>query len=516
MKKPLVTRAATLLVALLTSLLASCGGDKPDSLIASGKDFLAKNDNKAAIIQFKNALQQNPDLGEARFLLGKALLDGGDFRGAEVELRKASDLKFSPDLTIPLLAKAMLAGGQTNKVVDEFSKTELSGEAAANLKTLLSQAYEVMGNRDAALQALAAALSAKPDYVPALIANARAKAAQDDVASAHSIIDGILSKTPGDPDALMIKGSLLASKGDQTGAMEQYMKALQSKQDFIPAHSAIISTLIQKGPFDDAAKQLETMKKVAPKNLQTLYLEAQIAYQRKDFKSARDLSQQLLKAAPENPLFLQLAGAVEYQLGSYIQAESFLNKALQQAPELKLARILLITNYLRGGQPAKALNGLQPVLDKIERDPVFLALAGEAYLQSGDPKKAEGYFDKANKLDPANPSLRTSLALSHMAQGDVATATTELERVSNDDQGITADRALIASYLRRNELDKALAAIDVLHKKQPDDPATYIVRAHILLAKKDNAGARQSFEKALTLDPAYIPAVAGLAAMDMS
>jgi Flp pilus assembly protein TadD len=140
MKKPLVTRAATLVVALLTSLLASCGGDKPDSLIASGKDFLAKNDNKAAIIQFKNALQQNPDLGEARFLLGKALLDGGDFRGAEVELRKASNLKFSPDLTIPLLAKAMLAEGQTNKVVDEFSKTELSGEAAANLKILLSQA----------------------------------------------------------------------------------------------------------------------------------------------------------------------------------------------------------------------------------------------------------------------------------------------------------------------------------------------------------------------------------------
>lgn len=515
MNKPLVTRTATLVVALLTSLLASCGGDKPDSLIASGKDFLAKNDNKAAIIQFKNALQQNPSLGEARFLLGKALFEGGDPSGAEVELHKAFDLKFSPDLTIPLLAKAMLAMGQANKVVEKFSKTELSGEAMANLKTVLSQAYEVMGKHDAAQQALAAALSAKPDYVPALIASARAKAAQDDIAGAHSIIDGILSKTPGDPDALLIKGSLLASRGDQTGAMDQYMRAIQSKQDFIPAHSAIISTLIQTGSLDDAAKQLETMKKVAPKNLQTLYLEAQIAYQRKDFKSARDLSQQLLKVAPDNPLFLQLAGAVEFQLGSYIQAEAFLSKALQQAPELKLARSLLVTNDLRGGLPAKALNRLQPVLDKIDTDAVFLALAGEAYLQSGDPKKAEEYFEKANKLDPGNPSWRTSLALSHMAQGDMVTAIAELERVSSDDKGITADRALIASYLRRNELDKALAAIDLLQKKQPDNPSTYIVRARILLAKKDSAAARQSFEKAAALNPAYIPAVAGLAAMDM-
>ena len=30
---------------------------------------------------FKNALQQNPNSGEARFFLGKALLDEGDARG---------------------------------------------------------------------------------------------------------------------------------------------------------------------------------------------------------------------------------------------------------------------------------------------------------------------------------------------------------------------------------------------------------------------------------------------------
>ena len=84
------------LSALLTGLLAGCGGDNPDSLVASGKEFLAKNDNKAAIIQFKNALQQSPDLGEARFLLGKALLEGGDPRGAEVELRRAADSQIFP------------------------------------------------------------------------------------------------------------------------------------------------------------------------------------------------------------------------------------------------------------------------------------------------------------------------------------------------------------------------------------------------------------------------------------
>ena len=92
MKKPFVLRTATLTAALIAGLLAGCGGDNPETLIAFGKEFLAKKDNKAAVIQFKNALQQTPNLGEARFLLGKALLEGEDTRGAEVELRKARQM----------------------------------------------------------------------------------------------------------------------------------------------------------------------------------------------------------------------------------------------------------------------------------------------------------------------------------------------------------------------------------------------------------------------------------------
>lgn len=515
MKKPFVLRTATLTAALIAGLLAGCGGDNPETLIASGKEFLAKKDNKAAVIQFKNALQQNPNLGEARFLLGKALLEGEDTRGAEVELRKALDLNYAPELTVPVLVNAMLAQGQAKKVIDEFAGTKLSGEAAASLKTSLSQAYRTLGNPEAAQMAIEAALAAKPDYVPAIMSDARAKAAKGNVDGALSIVDSVLGKAPGDPDALMFKGTLLAFKGNQAGAMELYNKAVQSKPDYLPAHTVIFSVLMQNGAYDDAEKRLEVIKKIAPSNLQTVYLEAQLAYQRKNFNLARDLSQQLIKASPNNPLFLQLAGASEYQLGSYIQAESFLNKALQQAPELPLARILMVSNYLRNAQPAKALSTLQPVMDKIDKDPSMLALAGQAYLQSGDPKKAEEYFAKASKLDPDNASRRTSLALAQMAQGDVANATSELERLSGEDKGISADRALIATYLQRNQLDKALAAIDVLQKKQPDNPATYNLRARVLLAKKDTAGARINLERALALNPTYIPAVAALASLDM-
>ena len=41
---------------LIALMIAACGGESPDKLIASSKEYLAKNDSKAAVIQLKNAL----------------------------------------------------------------------------------------------------------------------------------------------------------------------------------------------------------------------------------------------------------------------------------------------------------------------------------------------------------------------------------------------------------------------------------------------------------------------------
>lgn len=515
MNKRTLFRSAAFSTLLLTAL-TGCSGDKPETLIASGRDYLSKNDSKAAVIQFKNALQQNPSLGEARFLLGKALLESGDAAGAEVELRKAQELKFSQEETIPLLARALLGTGQAKKISDEFSKLELpSTEASANLKTTLSAAYLVQGNREAALAALKAALTAQPDYAPALLADARLKAANSDYEGAQAIVDSILTKTANNHEALFLNASLAAVQGNQEKSLELYRKVTEVKNDFLPAHAAIISILMQQGKTDDANKQLDALKKIAPKHPQTIYLDTQLTYQRKDYKVARELAQQLLKLTPNNPNALQIAGAIEYQLRSYIQAESYLNKALQQAPDMLLARRLLVSNYLRTGQAAKAMSALSPVLGRIDKDPTLLTLAGQTFLQNGDAKKAEEFFAKANQLDPSDPAKRTSLAIAHMALGDINTGYNELEKISASDKGITADLALIATYLRRNELDKALKAIDSLERKQPDNPATYNLRARTQLAKNDLAGARISFEKALSINPAFLPAAVSLAAMDM-
>ncbi|MDR2189022.1 MAG: PEP-CTERM system TPR-repeat protein PrsT [Azonexus sp.] len=513
MKKPAALIAALLLA---TCFLGACHSDSPEKLMASGKDFLAKNDNKAAVIQFKNALQANPNLGEARFLLAQALLNGGDAGGAVIELQKALDLQFSADQTVPLLAQALIASGQTQKLVEQFSASKLNDPTAqASLKNSLSQALAIQGKLDLATRELAAALAAKPDYAPAQLTAARLKAGNGDVDGAIAAVDQVLAAEAKNPDALLLAGSLRGAKNDPAGAIARYREAIAAKPNFLLAHAAIVNTFLKQGKNDEAAAQIEAMKKIAAKHPQTLYLETALAYQRQDFKAARQTVQELLRVAASRPDIEQLAGAIEFQLRAYGQAEAHLNKALQQAPGLALARRLLITTYLRTGQIAKAEEALQPALGHIDGNPAMLTIAGETYLQSGNADKAAEYFAKAAKLDPNNAARKTSVALAHLAQGK-SNAIDELEIIAETDSGSSADLALIASYLRGKQFNKALKAIDDLDKKQPNNPATWNLRGRTQLVMNNVAGAKKSFEQALALSPTYFPAAVSLATLDMA
>jgi putative PEP-CTERM system TPR-repeat lipoprotein len=328
--------------------------------------------------------------------------------------------------------------------------------------------------------------------------------------------EAILVKAPESHDAWKLKGDLhLSAKGGMDDALAAYRKSVEIKPDFFAAQAALATLLIQQGNVADATLQVEGMQKTAANHPRTHFLQAQLAFQKKDFKLARGLVQQVLKATPANIQGLQLAGAVELQFGAWPQAQAYLSKALEAAPQLTLARRLLVVAYLRGGQPAKAMEILLPGLERAKVDPGLLSVAGEVYLQNGDVKKAEDYFKRASLQSPKDAKKKTALALVHLVSGPPEAAFDELQGIALSDTGTSADLALISAHLRRQEFDKALIAIDRLEKKQPTDPLASQLRARTLLAKKDTVGARKSLLRALEIDPTYFPAAANLAGLDL-
>ena len=491
--------------------------ENPDALLSSAKDYLDKNDPKAALIQVKNLLQTNPDMPEARFLMGEVLLRSGDPFGAEAEFRKSRALQFSEDRVVPELAKSLLAQGQGKKVTDEFSHVQLSQPTAnANLQLSLTSAYALQGKVDSSKQSLNAALLADPGYIPARVVLARQQASEGDIAGSLSALDAIIADTPQSFEAWKLKGDILQyEKKLMPDAVLAYKKSVEIKPDFLMGQAALITLLMQQGDADSAAVQLDIIKKFSPGHPQVKFLEGQLAFIKKNYKLSLELAQQVLMRSPTHIQALQLAGISSFQLNALPQAEAYLTQLVKLAPNLPTPRRSLVLTYLKSSQPEKALTALLPLLSVDKPDSALLWLAGEVYLQNSDIKQAESYFSRASKMSPNDVKKRVSLALVHMVDGQTASAFGELVSIAGTDDGISADLALITVHLKRGEYDKALQSIAALEKKQALNPLVFQLRGRTLAAKNDIQGARKSYERALALDPNYFPAISSLASLDL-
>jgi putative PEP-CTERM system TPR-repeat lipoprotein len=512
---------SALALATAAALVTGCGGESEKTLLASAKTFIDNKDNRAAVIQLKNVLQKNPQSGEARYLLGKALLAGGDPVGAGVELAKAQELGAADDLVAPELGRALLMMGESGKVITQLGNLKLGdGKAAADLSTTLATAHAIQGDADKAQRAVDAAFRAQPGYAPALIVQARLKAAANEIDIALALIDEVLAKEPTNERAGVFRAELLlAGKKDVEGAMAAYRKVLAAHPGSVASHTAVVNVLFAQGKADEAKAQVALMKKEAPNHPDTLYFEAQIAFAEQDFKTTRELTDRILKMLPNNVRALELAGAAEYRLKSYGLAEVFLGNALKINPNLRLSRQMLAQTYLRNGQPHKTIEVLQPLFEKNLGDGVSLALAGEAYLQLGDARRSEAAFQAAAKAAPGDPRVATSVAMAKASQGGVAggQGLAQLEAIAAEDKTRSrADLAVISARLRQNDLPGALKAIDALQKKMPDAPLAYNLRGRVQLLKRDLPAAAASFEAALSKDPKFFPAIASLAAIELS
>ena len=289
--------------------------------------------------------------------------------------------------------------------------------------------------------------------------------------------------------------------------------------EFLPAHFALLSALMNQDQLDEASKLLLELKRIAGRHPHTtIFGSASRCTGKKDFKLAKDLTQRSLARRPRTRAISELAGAIELQLNALPQAEAYLSSALKAAPDLRWARRLLVATHLRSGQAAKAIAALQAGDGGKEIDPSLFSLAGQAYLQNGDTKRAEEYFARALKLDPnyAEQANRTGASATSPAARP-RRASTRSQNIAGADSGISADLALISAHLRRQEFDKALAAVAKLEAKQPGQAiGRRPARPHPAGAARMSPAARASFEQTLKIDPSYFAGSGRLATLDMA
>lgn len=498
-------------------LLAGCFGDSAQDLLKSAKEHLDKKDNKAAIIQLKNALQKDESLAEARYLLARALLDSGDTAGAAIEAEKARAQGYGGDALAALQARLLLMQGKTDELLGQFGNRHLQTAAdEADLQTTLVGAYIAKQQMAEARRAADAALRATPDSTPVRLVHIRLLTSEGKLPEARQQIDQLLAKAPKSAEAWALKAELqVLSDEPPAEAIASYRKALEFDKRLVAAHAGLVNQLMRTGDKAGAKEALNAMKAAAPQHAQTFYYAAVFALDAGQVKEANELTQALLKVAPNNDRALFLAGRVAQANGDLRQAEAHFGKLIQGWPDAQPARVALAQLQLRGGDTDQALTTLQPALDAKTPSAEALALAAEIRLKQGQGGEAERFLARAAEANPNDARSRVALALGQIQKGQEAAGMAALRKLAAEDKGVVADIALISVLVRKKDYDGATQAIAALEKKDPKSATAPELRGRMALLRGDRAGARAGFDEAVKREPGSMTAANSLSSMDL-
>ncbi|MTV36398.1 XrtA/PEP-CTERM system TPR-repeat protein PrsT [Duganella radicis] len=502
-----------LLRMLLLLMLAACGRHQSETdLMAQARQYAARGEAKAAVIQLKNVLQQTPAHGQARLMLGQLYLDIGEVQSAEKELRRALELKVNPGDVLPLLGKALLLQGQYQRLLDELP----ADEQQPQLLALRGHALLGLNHVDEGRAVFAQISLRHPGSVPALLGQARIALLAGGMDEALTLIAQALTLQADNIDALRLQGDVLRLLGKNTEALAAYQAILKLRPAQVQAHVDLANLYIQFGQLDQARKELSIARQSAPASLLLIYTQALLEFKENKMTAAQDHLALVLRAAPEHLPSNLLMGAVLRSKGAYTQAEQHLRKFLEANPGHAYASKLLASTLLNTGDAKQALALVEPLLPSQQQDVEMMSLAGELYLRLRQYNKSADYFERASKLAPQASMVRAALAMSHLGMGDNDRAVADLEQAAGlDAKSSRVGTLLVLSHLRNRQYDKALAAAQRMEVQHPDNPMVQNLKGGVLLVKRDLSGARAAFEQALKLDPLFFPALDNLTTMDI-
>lgn len=513
-KTRLAMVTSMLAIALVGGLSACHKTQTPEELITDAKNYHDKGDNKAVIIQLKNALGQAPDNAEARLLLGTAYRESGDPLSAEKEIRKAIELKMDPDRAYTELGKVLLAQGRYQDLLNETQQDALKN--SPDILTLRGDAQLALGHPDDAKALFDSALKVKDGFANALLGLARYAAIQKDTDEAGRLVDVAVAKNPRDAEVWTFKGDLMRAMHKNESAIAAYNQAISLNPNQFAAHIERAYIEIGSGKFDAAKDDVDAARKIIPSSLTVLYVQALSDFTQNKNSAALESLQKILRVAPEHMPSILLTGAVEYRTGATKDAEQNLRKYVEKNPDNIYARKLLTSAMIKNGESKDAIGVLTPALKEAPDDAQLFALAGESYMHVRDFGKATEFFEKASGLAPNVGILHTSIGLSKLGQGDSASAVSEMELGANmDSKSPKAAISLVLTDLRLKHYDKALSAAQSLEKAQPDNPLVENLIGGVYVAKGDPTTGRSYFEKALKIKPDFFPSVLNLAELDV-
>ncbi len=468
-----------------------------------------REDNAGAIIQLKNALQQDSRLLQAHVLLGRAQLKSGNAAAAEAAFDNALKLGADRAEIVPQLAQAYFAQGKFKELAERISPTGLPAYIQQELLLLRAYAHMELGDMTSADATLTQAgnLGRTANF---LVARGMYALQQRQLKQARDLADQALSLENKNARAWNLRASIDHLQGATQSALKGYSNALELLPTFADARIAKAGLLLDLNRLNELGEELAVLKAKNPQDPRGTYLNAvYLSRKGKDAEAKAALLEtaKLIDALPPAGIrkrgqFLMLGALAHYGLKSSAKAQGYLEGYLQLHPEHTGARKMLGSLYLKDKRSEAAIEVLDKAVRLAPNDPDILSLLASAYLARNQYAKAASLLEQAGAVAESKPELSASLGLSQVGVGKVDSG---LQNITKAFRQRPADgrlgTALVMLHIRNGQAREAVSAADALVRASKQKGPAYNLLGVAKTANNDYKGARAAYEKALSLDP---------------
>lgn len=515
------------LVIFLALCLDACSGDgrSPDERVLAAQKLYEQGQYREAIIEMRNLLQEHKDTADARLVLGKALLAGGDSETAQKEAMRARELGASPDAYLETLARALQATGSHVEVVAEVDPRDLSDpELASTLRAVRGYSMLALGSKEQALEVFNRELSERVSVEAqriALVGKAQIASEENQLELAEKLLLESLALVPNEPESLLALGRIYLTQNKYAKTRDLLESArdqpeLSERQDTFFLEAQYTEALLGLGALEEAKASVARLGNLSETHPMRLFLEGRLAFQSADSDAAIGWFQQVLSEYPNYVPALTLMGVAMIEREDVDQAEMFLTRAVANDPSNVRARRLLAETRLRMGRNRAAMRALTEGLSRDDEDPELLTMLGQATLRGGEGEQALEYLHAAYAAAPQSPNAGVVLASAYLTLGNAGEAVNVLRSIPEGAISEQRRRVLVrVAQLDNSDPVKAETQIEQLLQDVGEDD-TYItgLAGSFYAATEQSAKARAMFHRILEIDPGNRSAMLSLLHLD--
>ena len=508
MNKIIITSAI-----ILALTLSACSEQKTaEQLMASANVFSQQGKFATAIIDYKNAVRLDPKNSAARFWLGRAYLNQGNYISAEKELERAVALGASFAQTAILLAQVKTRLNKSEEVEQLVRASEVLNDSDyIVILTYAGMNALTDGLVTKAQYYFSQAVAINQENVFSQLASAYLLYSERKFAAGLELSNSLLAEDSDFFEALLLQGYLNFASNNFEQASKDFSRYIIAYPYDNNIRFFQVNTLIKAQKFAQASTLNDSLLKAFENSPLALQYKAQIAFQHGNYMAAREYASQAVGLNDTFVIAKMIAGVSSYKLDELEQAYGYLIALESLLPATHPINVILLSIKIKLGH-TDDLALSEAKLNEIKNsDSDLLQITSVELMKAGDYASAQTLINKAVQVSPNNAALQVQ-------QGSLLLSQRYLSGIKSLEQALTIDPslhdtefALARQYLRGNEVAKAQVIANKWLDSDSHQVSGNILNGLIAMKLEKVTAAEKYFLNALKIAPKSISAIYNLA-----